>query len=200
MDSNNQNTDSVSKSEEKRLFSKIKKRDQEAFIRAYDLYADQIYRFVFFKVNDSEEAQDLTSAIFLKTWNYIQENSISDFKTLRALIYKVARTTVIDHYRKQSQVNNLTIDNPEEKIDIVDESVNIIEELKLADDMELIKAKLGELKEEYREIIILRYIDDLSIAEISKVIDKSKGNVRVIVSRAMKALRELMETLEEQNK
>lgn len=179
---------------EKELFSRVKKKDSEAFIKAYDLYIDQIFRFIYFKVGSREEANDLTSAVFLKTWNYIQGNSREDFKTLKALIYKIARTSIIDYYRKNSNFNKITIDGEgEEKIDIKDERQDIAKQAEINFDFSLIEKKLGELKDEYREVIILRFIDELSIKEIAAVIDKSKNNVRVLIHRALKALRELME-------
>jgi len=179
------------KNSEKGLFAKIKKRDKEAFIRAYDLYIDQIYRFVYFKIGNQEEAQDLTSAIFLKTWNYIQNNSLEDFKTLKALIYKIARTSIIDHYRKNRSI--ATIDNEENKIDISDERQDIARQMEISFEFRIIENKLKELKDEYREIIVLRFIDEMSIKEIADIIDKPRSSVRVLIHRALKILRKLME-------
>lgn len=185
--------DEAKKPQEKKLFSKIKKRDKEAFIEAYDLYVDHLYRFIFFKVNNEAEAQDLTSAVFLKAWNHIQENSIKDYKTLRALLYKIARNTVIDHYRKNANVDHLSIDNEDAKIDLVDKGQDILEKAEVKSDYEIIISKLDELKEEYREVVVLRYVNELSISEIAKALDQSKGNIRVRLSRAMEALRKMLD-------
>ncbi len=183
----------VGESKEKRLFSKIKKKDKEAFIKAYDLYIDQIYRFIYFKVSNKEEANDLTSVVFLKTWNYIQDNRVGDFKTLRALIYTIARTSVIDYYRKNSYSNKISIDDEEKRIDIADERQNILKQIEISSDFKIIENKLCELKDEYREIIVLRFINELSVSEIAIIINKPRGNVRVLIHRALKALRELVE-------
>ncbi|MDD4333073.1 MAG: RNA polymerase sigma factor [Patescibacteria group bacterium] len=188
----NNQQDTAGERDEKKLFTKIKKYDKDAFIQAYDLYVNQIYRFIYFKVNDPEEAQDLTSAVFLKTWNYILENSISNFKTLKALIYKIARTSVIDHYRKNSGISNISL-NGENEIDLPDEKQDVLKTTELNSDFNNLEKKLWELKDEYREIIILKYIDELSISEIAKILEKSKGNTRITLYRALKALRELTE-------
>jgi RNA polymerase sigma-70 factor (ECF subfamily) len=181
---------------EKKLFSKVKKKDKEAFVEAYDLYIDQIFRFVYFKVGDKEEASDLTSAVFLKTWNYIQDNSVENIKTLRALIYKIARTTIIDYYRKNSNFNKVTIDGEDEdRIDIKDEKQDIARQAEINSDFGLLEKKMKDLKDEYREVIVLRFIDELSIKEISSVIGKPKNNVRVLIHRALKALRELADDI-----
>ncbi len=178
---------------EKYLLFKARNKDPEAYSKIYDLYVDKIYRFVFFKVNSKEDAQDLTSEVFLKTWQYIISGK--DIENLNAYLYKVARNLVIDHYRKAVQKElpldsmvhggeNLLLDIPGQKQGITD--------LENKMQMEQVQLKLQGLKDDYREIIILRYVDGLSIAEIAEIVEKKKGAVRVILYRAMNALRELM--------
>ena len=175
---------------EKALYSKLKNKDKEAFIKAYDLYLDHIYRFIFFKVKDKEDAEDLTSHVFLKTWDYVQNNKLSDYKTLKALLYKVARNIVIDHYRKTSQQASVKLDSME-NIGVIDEKQDIKSKLELTSDLAGIMDNLMELKAEYREVIMLKYINELSVAEIADILEKSKGNVRVQLFRALKALKAL---------
>jgi len=178
--------------EEKILFSRLKDKDKEAFSRVYDMYVRQIYRFIYFKVSDKEEAEDLTSAVFLKTWNYIANNNIVEYKNLKSLIYKIARNTIIDHYRKSNLRNNLTIDNPDLNLEVVDNKQDISKQIEVVSEFEELKDKLQELKDEYREVIVLRFINELTITEIAIILNKSKGNIRVLQHRALKALRELM--------
>lgn len=171
-----------------------KDKEKEIFIKAYDKHMDQIYRFVYFKVGNQEDAQDLTSAIFLKTWDYIQKNKIKT-KTLRALIYKIARNTIIDFYRVKSAKG---IDsNLENALNISDEKQNIQKSMELKFDLVIVEKKLMELKDEYREVIILRFTEGFSISEIANVLEKTKGNTRVLIYRALKALREIINQTEE---
>lgn len=172
----------------------MKERDKEAFIKAYDLYLENIYRFVFFKVNNREEAEDLTSAVFLKTWDYIQNNQIENFATLKSLLYKVARNTVIDHYRKKSQEQNISLDADPIGEQLPDETQDIHQQFELAGDFETLQKCMLELKDEYREVISLRFLSELDISEIADILEKSKGNVRVLIYRAMNALREIAES------
>jgi RNA polymerase sigma-70 factor (ECF subfamily) len=179
--------------QEKYLLFKAKNKDPEAYSKVYDLYADRIYRFVFFKVSSREEAQDLTSEVFLKTWQYI--TSGKDILNLNAYLYRVARNLVIDHYRKASQ-KEVSFDALAGGLDSLDQEESLkVEQAKALEDklqMEKIEDKLMGLKDEYREVIILRYVDDLSISEIAAIVEKKKGAVRVILFRALNALRELM--------
>jgi len=187
------------KIEEKILYSRIKNKDRQAFVKAYDLYVDQIYRFIYFKVGNKEEAEDLSSAVFLKIWSYLQENNIIDSKTLRPLLYKIARNIIIDHYRKINQRENVSLDKTMEQGGLIDVKQDIAQRAEVMSDLMVIETKLPELKEEYREVIIMRYINELSIKEIAEILDKSKGNVRVLIYRALSTLKELMNQDENKN-
>ena len=182
----------MGKLKEKILFSRLQQKDKDAFAEIYDLYIDQIYRFVFFKVGNKEETEDLTSVIFLKTWNYLQENDSSKYTSIKPLIYKIARTSIIDHYRKRSSQSSVTINGDDSAFQIVDEKQNLAKQAEISSDLSLVGKKLAELKEEYREVIILRFIHELTIGEIAEILNKTRGNVRVQVFRATKALRELV--------
>lgn len=188
----------VKKFHNKQVLDRLKKRDQATFTTVYDENVADIYRFIYFKLGNEEEAKDLTSIVFLKTWNHIQNNSLEDAKTLRALLYKVARNAIIDHYRERGSRKPISIDDEQNKFDIADESLDETSRLDQAADIELIRKKLPFLKEEYREIIIMRFINDLTLEEIADVTKKSRGNVRVIIHRALTALKELI--LEDEKK
>lgn len=183
----------VKKFKEKQLLQQLKSQDKEAFIKVYDDYVQDVYRFVYFKVGKEAEAQDLTSMIFLKAWNYIQTNSLSDSKTLRALVYKIARTSIIDHYRESSNKLEISLDDEEHPVEIIDDQQDMAADLDQAQNLNLIRQQLPLLKEEYREVIVLRFVDDLSLEEIAAVTGKSRGNVRVILHRALAALKEMVE-------
>ncbi len=183
---------SAEKLKEKILYLRLKKKDKEAFVKVYDLYFDDIYRFVYFKVNNKEEAEDISSSVFLKTWNYIQNNNLGEFKSLKPFLYQVARNTVIDYYRKKSELKDFSLDHEKNNIDVIDEKQDLGREMDLKKDYEQAVKGLKELKDEYREVLVMRHINELSISEIAEALDKSKGNVRVIIYRATQALREVM--------
>lgn len=183
----------VKKFKEKQLLQQLKSHDKDAFIKVYDEYVQDVYRFVYFKVRKEADAQDLTSMIFLKAWNYIQNNSLTDSKTLRALVYKIARTSIIDHYRESSNKLEVSLDDDEHPVEIIDEKQDLAADLDKSANLALIRRQLPLLKEEYREVIVLRFVNDLSLEEIAAVTGKSRGNVRVILHRALAALKEMVE-------
>ncbi len=198
----------LDKIQEKILYSRLVKKDKDAFIEFYKHYIDQIYRYIYFKVGTREEAEDLTSSFFIRVWNTIQEGRVTEQATLKSYFYTIARNLVIDHYRKSA---NMAIPLPEDsdrcnqdgfadnlKIrksdpDYIDHQQNIEQKIDDSRHIELIKAKIFELKDEYREVIILKYLEDLPVKEIAMIIDKTVPNTRVLAHRALKALRELIE-------
>ncbi|MCX6799865.1 MAG: RNA polymerase sigma factor [Candidatus Falkowbacteria bacterium] len=177
----------ISSGREKVLFIKVINKDKIAFSTAYDKYVDQIYRFIYFKISDKEEANDLTSLVFLKAWDYIQTAGVREVDSLKALFYKIARNVVIDFYRKKN--NNVSLHDYE---DTLPDSKNL--QLEIENDFELaaIKRSMFKLKNEYREVLIFHYVDELSIQEIADILDKTNGNVRVLLHRALKTLQEIV--------
>lgn len=187
-DTNEESIDS-----EKKIYKDLKKGKSEVFIKAYDLYVDKIYRFVYFKVGNKEDAQDISSQVFLKAWNYIQDDNQDKFKSLQSLLYTIARNTVIDHYRKNNnKMPDIEIDNQDLKIDLKDESQSAEKKLDMYFDLKIVESKLKLMKDEYREVIILKYVEQLSTAEIAKILNKSRGSIRVLSHRAMNALQDLI--------
>lgn len=181
----------IKKFKDKQALDRLKKRDKEAFTKAYDENVSDIYRFVYYKIGNPDEAQDITSAIFLKTWNHIQNYTLESAKTLRALLYKVARSTIIDYYRTQDKAKIVSIEDDNNNIDIpieTDEDSRI----DISNDIDLIRGKLPLLKEEYKEVIIMRFINELDLDEIADITGKNKGNIRVLTHRALKALKDLL--------
>jgi RNA polymerase sigma-70 factor (ECF subfamily) len=179
------------KIEEKLLLLKLKKKDPEAFSQIYDLYITPIYRFIYFKVATRQDAEDLTSEVFLKVWQYITETE-NEVENLRAFLYKSARNLVIDFYRRNAKKDLTQV--MEVLNSVVDErQQSLLSSIESKIEMENIETILRRMKDEYREIIILRYIEELSINEIARVLDRSKGSVRVLLHRALKVAREILQ-------
>lgn len=184
---------SRSKFNEKLLLLKLRTtEDPEAFAKLYDIYAKRIYSFVFFKVSNREEAEDITSEVFLKAWRYINEKK--KIESFSGLLYRLARNCVIDLYRSRSkQKEQLSID-AEMEIEIGSnrwtESFN--EELGSKLEMQKIVLALKKMKHEYREVVTLRYVDELEVNEIAEITGKGQIAIRVTLHRGLKKLKELL--------
>ena len=174
---------------QKLLLYKIRKnKDPESFALLYDIFVEKIYRYIFFKVNKAEDAEDLTSEVFLKTWQYlITDKKVGNFN---ALVYQIAKHIIVDFYRKKSQAE---FTNEEDLLLGIEENKSLADQIEKKLEFENVGHLLKKLKDEYREVIILRFVEELSIDEIAKIISKTKGNVRVMLHRALSALKELIE-------
>ena len=154
----------------------------------YDLYVERIYRFILFKVSVPESPKfDLRG--FLKTWEYINKTD-KKISNLNALFYRVARNSVIDYYRTKK---NESYDSDEELMEKIIDKRNFVEELEVKMDVESLEKHLSKLKDIYREVLILRYVEEFSISEIAELMEKSSGNVRVLLHRATETLKSFIE-------
>jgi len=159
-------------------------REQKKFSKIYNKYVDSIYRFVFIKVSSGQTAEDLTSEVFLKSWQAFQEQKINNPK---AYLYKVARNLVIDFYRERGQTTIVSIEQEE----IILQSEEDLEQKESQEsDFRKIQKALKQLNPDYQDIVIMRHIEGLSIKDIAKVLNKSKGATRVMLHRAMEQLKE----------
>jgi len=158
---------------------------RKIFSKIYDRYIEKIYRFIFFKVNSQEIAQDLTSETFLKTWE-TYKNGNQEIENIQAYLYKTARNLVIDFYREKGKVQIVSADNAF----IADPAPNLEEKARLSSDIEQIRQVLTNLKDDYQNVIIWHYLDDLPISEVAKLLDRSEEATRVLLHRALNSLRQ----------
>jgi RNA polymerase sigma-70 factor (ECF subfamily) len=178
------------------LFRVRTKRDPEAFARLYDRYVEAIYRFAALKLPSIEDAQDVTSETFTRTWKYLNEQE--DVINVRALLYRIARNLIADHYRKAEPTVSIeavtftpqTTSTPVREPPDSDKGRErqIIE---ARADSSLIILKLERLKEDYRDVLTLRLVEDLPFDIIADILDKKVGHIRVIYHRAIKALNQI---------
>jgi RNA polymerase sigma-70 factor (ECF subfamily) len=165
---------------DKYLIIRTNQGDTEAFGKLFDKYNAKIYRFIYYKVSSAEVAEDFTSQCFLKIWEQI--SSGVKVKSFQSWMYKIARNLVIDYYRTREREELPLIYQQEE----IQAEVTVDPDKNL--DKDFLEKILLNLNVEIREIIILRFIEEFSIKEIAKIVDKSPANVRVIIHRALKEL------------
>lgn len=162
---------------------------QKEFGKLYDQYVGKIYRFVFLRVNSTETAQDLTSETFVRAWDRFKAGSSRPkVENWAAFLYQIARNLVIDFYREKGEIQTISASyvadpNP---------ALNLEERAFFNSDMEQVKKSLSQLGEEHQEVIIWRYLDGLSNKEIAEILDKPEVTVRVIIHRALEALRKTL--------
>ena len=159
---------------------------KKKFSKYYNKYIVKIYRFVYFKVDSQETAQDITSEVFLRCWTSIN-NPDKKIENMSAFLYQIARNLIIDFYRKKEKTKTIDIENCP---DIKDTKIDLEKNALLTSEVNRIKKALANIKEDYQDVIIWHYLDDLSIKETAKLLERTEEATRVLLHRALKALRE----------
>lgn len=165
------------------LASRAQTGDSQAFALIYDTFIKKIYDFVFYKTMHQQLAEDLTSQTFLKAWKNISQFKDGNFS---AWLYTIARNVVVDYYRSQKEV--LAV---EDFWDLKADD-NVFEEVENRLKIEKLQQGLSRLKVSEREILMLRLWQDLPFKEISLILDKNEGAVKMSFARAMESLKKEM--------
>lgn len=173
------------------LVGKAQKGNTEAFGDIYDTFFDVIYRYVYFKV-DERHAEDIVGTVFIKAWeNLGRYKKTTNF---RAWLFRIAHNTVIDHYR----TNRDDVELDENISDFrVLHNPNILAEKKIIS--QFVRRAVSKLDDKYRQIIILKFINELSNSDAASIMKTSEANVRTLQFRALKKLRSIIEDMERVN-
>ncbi|MEK7114592.1 MAG: sigma-70 family RNA polymerase sigma factor [Patescibacteria group bacterium] len=173
---------------EKQLIEQAIRGEASAFGLLYDRYQPQIYRFIYLKVSHREEAEDLTHQVFLKSWQTISGYEFQGFP-FSSWLYRIARNQVIDYYRVKK--NNLNLEEiSESKID--DSSIGIIAILDDNSDVKKIKEAIKQLSPGHQDVIILRFIEELSLKETASALKKTEIAVKLLQHRAIKNIKKIL--------
>jgi RNA polymerase sigma-70 factor, ECF subfamily len=165
------------------LLDRAKTGDTEAFGCLYDSYADRIYQYIYYRTSNVEDARDLTQEVFVKAWQALPRYKRTKTPFL-GWLFTISHNRVIDYYRtRKDQVYlNTEIDMP------ASDSVNpeLMAEARLT--QQEIRRAILQLPEEQQQVVILSFIEGLEYREIASALNKSEGNIRVIMHRALKKL------------
>lgn len=153
-------------------------RDPEQFRVLYHRYAENIYRFVRYRVNSEHDAQDIVSDVFYKALKRIHQYSPE--YAFSTWIYTIARNTIIDYWRTQK----VTVDLEKIEHMLADER-NISDAVDVSIDVEHIMSQLTETE---RTLVTLRFEQDLSFADIAHITGRSEGALRTAFHRLRKKI------------
>ena len=161
--------------------------DADAFGRLYDMHVDRVYRHVYYRAGNNEDAEDLTQWVFLKAWQAIGRYRKTSSPFLAWLI-RISHNLVIDFYRSSKARTYLDFDF------VASEPESGPEHLVEAHfDQQQIRRSVLELPGDQQQVVLMRFIEGFSYPEIAASIGKSEGAVRVIQHRALARLRKTLE-------
>jgi RNA polymerase sigma-70 factor (ECF subfamily) len=170
----------------KLLMDSAKKGSSDAFGVLYEIYFKPVFRYIYLRLNNRTEAEDLTQIVFLKTYKSIQ-SFCEKGKSPLAYFFTVARNTVIDFWRKKKEIK---LGNEKETLENIPSAEDTSATALQNETTTILNEALKILTDDQQEIIILKFINELSNQEIAGILDKNEDAVRQSQCRALKTLRQ----------
>lgn len=162
------------------------------FHEAYKLHADALFRFSFFKLSDREKAKDIVQDTFVRYWEYVAADG--QVENIKAFLYRIANNAIIDNYRKKKEISlDILQDDGFDPAD-TENHHRMIRSLDSKRALELV----NKLNPKEREVILLRYVEGLSVKEIAEVLEDRENTISVKIHRALKELQEMFEERSEE--
>ena len=172
--------------EERRLVLRAVERDAEAFADLYDRHVVRIYRHIYYMVNDSNTAEDLTAQTFLKAWEAIDRYKERGAPIV-AWLLRISHNLTVSYLRSKRDHSELDEAFLDQKM-----TRNPEEALEQASDEKSMREAVLKLRDEQRQVIMLRFVEEMDYREVADIIGKSVPAVRVIQHRALGNLRTIM--------
>ena len=157
---------------------------EEEFNQVYDQYAAAILRYTYLKVSDYELAQDLTAETFVRFWQALKKQET--IRYAKTFLYLIAHGLVVDYYRQRKK-NAVAMDQIDERL--LSNLDEVESRLETKSQMNQVYSMLATIHDEYREVLLLRYVEDLETEEIAAILNKKEATVRVLIHRALAALK-----------
>jgi RNA polymerase sigma-70 factor, ECF subfamily len=167
--------------------------EAEAFGVLYDRYVDAVYRYVFYRVRNEAEAEDVTSDVFMRALRAIPK--YEPRQAFLAWLYRIARNAVIDRSRRQAARQQVSFEDALAHPN-ADQVVNPDAGLLAGSDASVVRVAMQQLTPLQQEVLVLRYVEGYDTKTISKLVGKRDGTIRGIEFRALSALRALIPTRE----
>ena len=168
------------------LLHRAKSLDQDALAQVHEQYYDAIYRYMAYRVNDWQTAEDLTSEVFIRFLHAIQQKNAPQ-NTIRGWLFGAASLILKEHYRqkKRAQLTELSDALP-------DDWIEPTEKLEVQEKKKVLHRALSDLTEEQQQVLALRFGYEMPVRDVAETMNKSEGSVKMLQVRAIAALARTM--------
>ena len=168
--------------------------DTDAFKDAFERYSDELFRHCLMRLNDRERALELVQECFMRSMEYVRKGG--EIEQMRPFLYRTLRHLIIDEYRRHksssleamAEVGERDVEEymPQDESNTLEAAIDRHEGARAL-------AVLQQMPEPYRETLMLRYVESLTIGEIAKAVGESENAVSVRIHRGLKKLRAILE-------
>ena len=183
------------------LLERAREFDMQALAEVYDRYAEPIYRYLYRYVGDAAQAEDLTSEVFLRFLQAL-DTSRAPRDRLDAWLYRVAHNLAMDLFRRETKSASVSLD----EYPHLGEAGHVaageppLANLEKDQGRQQLRATIRQLTPEQQRVILLRFGEGLPLAQVSRLMGKSEGAIKVLQHRAIQRLKKLLERRERQGK
>ncbi|KEO83490.1 RNA polymerase sigma factor [Tumebacillus flagellatus] len=155
---------------------------QEGIRLLFDEFSNDIYRYALFTLHDEAEAKDVVQEVFFRAFK--QWENFRGESSYKTWLLSIARNYMYDLMRRRKTREKYLDHVPAPSVSTPND---------FAEDMIVLRESLAQLKDSYRQVILLRHLEDLPVNEVADILGWTEGKVRTTLHRALKRLRELME-------
>jgi len=175
--------DQLDKEKIQELANRAKQEDKQAESGLISLLYSKIYRYVYYRVNNREDVEDLTNDVFVRMLESIQRQQGS----FLAWIYQIASNRIVDYYRKQSVRSDTNAVG--ETIEYFESNNAPIEKQFLTEEL---RKGIQQLTADQQEVVLLRFVEGYQANEVAELMGKTPEAVRALQFRALKQLRKIL--------
>ena len=168
------------------LIHKAQMADPDVVVELYERYQLRIFRYLYYQIGDLQTAEDLTSEVFIRMINALHDYNQEKF-SFQAWLFRIARNLSIDNFRTTNIRMDVRLD--ENQIATHDDPLDLVEQGLTS---EQLGRALGRLSANQRDVVIMRFVNGMSIREVAEVMNKSQDSIKGLQRRALLALREIL--------
>jgi RNA polymerase sigma-70 factor, ECF subfamily len=172
--------------DDEQIIQKVKNGDAEAFGVLYEQFAELIFRYIYSHLDNRLDAEDLTEEVFLRAWRALPKYDERGLP-FTAFLFRIGRNSLIDYYRQRKDVQSI------EDMELQAHQLEPEEAVGLNIENENLRKTIAGLREDYRNVVIFRFLSGLSPEETAQLMQRSVGAVRVLQHRALAALKDLLD-------
>ncbi|WP_309077322.1 RNA polymerase sigma factor SigW [Peribacillus frigoritolerans] len=182
----------------KERINQVLKGDHNAFGEIVEIYKDKVFQICFRMLGNRQEAEDLAQEAFVRA--YVNIRSFNITMKFSTWLYRIATNLCIDRLRKKKPDYYLDAEVAgTEGLNMYSQIASDVakpeEEVESLELQETIQVEIMKLPEKYRSVIVLKYIEELSLKEISEILDLPVGTVKTRIHRGREALRKQLRHL-----
>ncbi|KSU58041.1 RNA polymerase subunit sigma [[Bacillus] enclensis] len=182
----------------KKRIKQVLKGDQSAFSELVELYKDKVFQICFRMLGNRHEAEDIAQEAFIRA--YVNIETFNQKRKFSTWLFRIATNLCIDRIRKKKP--DYYLDAEVAGTDGLTMYSQVAVDVQMPEDevenmelQETIQKEISKLPEKYRSVIVLKYIEELPLQEISEILDMPLGTVKTRVHRGREALRKQLKSL-----